>query len=120
MTEQPYTPAPEQPVTPVPEVTSDDRLWVLLSFLFTPIIPIVMMLMEDKKARPFIKYHAVPALILGVVEGIVVLILSFIPVVGCLTPLIWIINLIYGLKAYKGVYTDIPVITGFSKGQGWS
>lgn len=107
------------PVVP-PAATDDDRMWVLLSFLFTPIIPILMLVLEDKKTRPFIKYHAVPTLILGIIEGIIIFILSFIPVVRCVTPLIWIINLIYGLKAYKGVLTDIPVITGFSKGQGWS
>lgn len=103
-----------------PEANDDDRMWVLLSFLFTPIIPILMLVLDDKKVRPFIKYHAAPTLIMGIVEGIIVFILSFIPVIRCIAPFIWIINLIYGLKAYKGVNTDIPVITAFSKGQGWS
>ena len=106
---------------PVPQGASDDdRMWVLLSFLLTPIVPILMLVLEEKKSRPFIKYHAAPTLILGILEGIVVFILSFIPVIRCLTPLFWIINLFYGLKAYKGVLTDLPVITAFSKGQGWS
>ncbi len=103
-----------------PEVTSDDRMWVLLSFLFTPIIPIILMFIEDKKARPFIKYHTIPTLILGVVEIVVCGLLALIPIVGCFTPLVWIINIIFGIKAYKGVYTDIPVITKFAKDQGWS
>lgn len=34
------------------ESTSDDRLWTLLGYIFTPIIPIVVMLMQDKKDRP--------------------------------------------------------------------
>lgn len=106
--------------TAPPEATDDDRMWVLLSFLFTPIIPVLMLVLDEKKSRPFIKYHAIPTLILGIVEVIVVFILSLIPVIRCLTPIIWIINLIYGLKAYKGVLTDIPVVTAFSKGQGWS
>jgi len=106
--------------TPVPDVTNDDRMWVLLCFLFTPVIPVVMMLMEDKKARPFIKYHAAPALILGIAMIVVVGILAFIPVVGCIAPLLWIIPVVYAIKAYKGVYTDVPVITNFSKQQGWS
>lgn len=107
-------------VEPTPEVTNDDRMWVLLSFIFTPIIPLVMMLMEDKKARPFIKYHAVPALILGIVIAVAAGLLVLIPLVGCLSPFLWIIPIVYGVKAYKGVYTDIPVITKFSKDQGWS
>ena len=49
----------EQPMNP--EVTSDDKLWALLSYLF-PIIAIVVLFMEDKKARPFIKFHAVQAI----------------------------------------------------------
>jgi uncharacterized membrane protein len=108
---------PVQPVTP--GVSSDDRLWVVLCFLLTPILPLVTLFLENKKDRPFIKYHTVPTLILGVVEGIVVAILSWIPVVQCIVPFIYIINIIYALKANKGVNTDIPVITKFAKAQGW-
>lgn len=111
----------EQPVvTPTPEISSDDRLWVLLCFLLAPLLPLITLFLTDRKDRPFIKYHTVPTLIFGVVEGIVVGILSAIPFVGCLTPLIWIINLVLGLRANKGVYVDIPVITNISKNQGWS
>lgn len=109
------TPAPAI----VPEVSNDDRVWVLLCFLFTPVIPLITLFLEDKKDKPFIKYHTIPTLILGIVEVIVIGILSFIPVVGCITPFIWIVNVIYALKANKGVNTDIPVITNFAKQQGW-
>ena len=109
---------PETPL--VPEVSNDDRLWVLLCFLLTPIIPLITLFLEDKKGRPFVKYHTVPTLILGIVEIIVVGILAFIPFVNCISPFIWIINVIFAVKAYKGVNTDIPVITNFSKQQGWS
>lgn len=102
-----------------PGVTSDDRLWVVLCFLLTPILPLVTLFLDTKKDRPFIKYHTVPTLILGVVEGIIVAVLSWIPVVNCIVPFIYIINIIYALKANKGVNTDIPVITQFAKGQGW-
>jgi uncharacterized membrane protein len=111
----------EQPViTPSPEVSSDDRLWVLLEFLLAPILPLITLFMADKKDRPFIKYHTIPTLVLGVVEGIVVGILSLIPIIQCLTPLIWIINLVLGLRANKGVNVDIPVITKLTQDQGWS
>jgi len=110
----------EQPVVTNPEVSSDDRLWVLLCFLLAPLLPLITLFLADKKDRPFIKYHTVPTLILGVVLGIVAGILAAIPIIGCFTPLLWIINIIFGLRANKGVYTDIPVITNISKGQGWS
>jgi len=110
------SPAP----VPEPEVTSDDRLWVVLCMIFTPLFPIITLFLDDKKSRPFIKYHNIPALILGVVEAVVAIVLSFIPIVQCLSPLLWIINIVYAVKANKGVNTDIPVITAFSKGQGWS
>lgn len=114
---------PTEPVVvpPVnPDVTSDDRLWVVLCFLLAPILPLVTLFLDNKKNRPFIKYHTVPTIILGVAEGILIAILSWIPVVGCITPFVYIINIIYALKANKGVNTDIPVITQFSKSQGWS
>lgn len=110
----------EQPVVTNPEVSNDDRLWVLLCFLLAPLLPLITLFLADKKDRPFIKYHTVPTLILGVVLGIVAGILSAIPIIQCFTPLLWIINIIFGLRAYKGVYTDIPFITNISKGQGWS
>ena len=106
-------------VPPVADVSSEDRLWVLLCFLFTPLFPIITLLIEEKKSRPFIKYHTVPTLILGVVEVVVVGLLQLIPVVGCLTRLIWIINIIFAIKANKGVNVEIPVITSFAKGQNW-
>jgi uncharacterized membrane protein len=114
------TPPEMTPTSVNPEVSADDRLWVLLSFLLTPLLPLITLFLEDKKNRAFIKYHNVPALILGVAEGVVAFILSFIPFVGCLTPLLWIINLLLALKANKGVNVDIPIITDFSKKQGWS
>jgi uncharacterized membrane protein len=103
------------------EITSDDRLWALLSYLLTPIVPIIIMLMEDKKTRPFIKAHYVQALALGIVLVIVSTILAFIPVVNCIMPIVSLLLMIfYAVKAYRGEYIDIPVLTSFVKGQGWA
>ncbi len=110
---------PAVPPAQNPEVTSDDRVWVLLCFLLTPIIPIVTLFLDDKKNRPFIKYHTMPTLVLGVAEGIFVSIFALIPFIGYLGGLVWILNLIYALKANSGNYVDIPVISEFVKKQGW-
>ncbi len=115
----PTDPEPLQEQITTPEITGDDRLWVVLCFLLTPLFPLITLFMDSRKDRPFIKYHTVPTLIFGVVEGILIGILQFVPVVNCIIPFIWIINLIYALKANKGVYVDIPVITQFAKDQKW-
>jgi uncharacterized membrane protein len=101
------------------EITGDDRLWVVLCFLLTPLFPLITLFMDSRKDRPFIKYHTVPTLIFGVVEGILIGVLQFVPVVNCIIPFIWIINVVYALKANKGVNVDIPVITQFAKDQKW-
>jgi uncharacterized membrane protein len=48
------------------EVTSDDKLWAALAYVFSPLVPIIIMLLEDKKNRPFIKAHNMQALVWGV------------------------------------------------------
>ena len=46
----------------VQEITDDDKLWSLLSWI-TGIAAIIALLMEDKKDRAFVKYNAVMALV---------------------------------------------------------
>ena len=43
----------DQPVNP--DITSDDKLWALLTYVLSPVVPIIILLMEDKKNRPFLK-----------------------------------------------------------------
>lgn len=114
------TTPPEITPVPVPDVTSDDRIWVILCLLFTPLFPIITLFIDDKKNRPFVKYHYIPALILGVVEIILISILSYIPVIRYITGFLWILNVYYAIKANSGTNIDIPFITDFAKKQGWS
>jgi len=100
------------------QVTDDDKLWALLSWLFWP-IAIIVLLMEDKKQRPFIKYHAVQSLVLGVIAGILTGVLSFI-IVGCFVGFAWLVYVIYlAIKAYQGEWVTVPFLTDFCKNQGW-
>ena len=106
------------PINTPTDVTSDDRLWTLLGYIFAPIIPIVVLFMEDKKNRPFIKAHNAQALALGVVEWVINVLLSFV-VIGCVTSVLTIIlNIYLGIKANKGEVFEIPVITNFVRKQG--
>jgi len=104
-----------------PNITSDDKLWALLAYLFTPIIPVILLLLEDKKNRPFIKAHNAQALAFGIVAWVISGVLAPVVGLGCV---IWavalVLQIIWGIKAYKGEYVTIPVITDFVKKQGWA
>jgi uncharacterized membrane protein len=100
------------------DITSDDKLWSALGYPIA-IIALIVLLMEEKKSRPFVKYHAIQALVLNVILVIVMVLLS-ITVVGLFcVPLLWLITFWPAFDSYKGNYTEIPVITNFIKNQGW-
>lgn len=101
------------------DVSSDDKLWALLAYILTPIIPIVLLLLEDKKDRPFIRAHNGQALVWGILEIVVSVLLSWV-LCGLPTLVMWVLAIYWGIKAYQGEYINIPVITDFVKGQGWA
>ncbi len=105
----------EQPI--YTEATDDDKLWAALSYVFSPIVPIILMLMDDKKDRPFIKFHAVQSLAVGIVMIIVVPIVAVVTL-GC-GSIIWLIMFYWAYKAYQGEMFEIPIVTDFIKNQGW-
>ena len=94
------------------DVTSDDKLWALLTYVFAPIVPIIILLMPDKKDRPFLKAHNIQALILGIIT---VITSSF-----CVGILVLIYAIYCGIQAYQGKMVEIPVITNLCKGQCWA
>lgn len=126
-----------------PLADSDDRLIALLSYvtqLLLPVImPLIVLLSESSKKRPFQRYHAVQSLALVMVfwgifllASITVGIIQIIPVLGwligimaflCLTPLYFLggigLLLYYGYQAYRGRRFAIPGLTSFLKDQGW-
>ncbi len=103
-----------------PNITSDDKTWALLSYIFTPLIPVVLLLIEDKKNRPFLKAHYPQALIWGLLIWIVSIPLSFVFIGLCTGLFGLVMSVIWGIKAYNGETVEIPVITDFVKNQGWS
>jgi uncharacterized protein len=94
------------------EVTSDDKLWAALTYVFSPLVPIILMLMEDKKNRPFIRAHNAQALILGIITVLTSGI--------CIGLLVWFYQLYLAYQAYQGKTVEVPLITNFVKGQGWA
>lgn len=100
------------------ETTSDDKLWAALSYVFAPIIGIILLLMEDKKARPYIKFHAVQSIVASIILFIVVPIIA-IPTFGC-GSILYFIMFWWAYQAYQGQEVKIPVISDFVRNQGWA
>ena len=108
----------EQPVNP--EITNDDKLWAALGYPI-PLLPIIVLLMEEKKDRPFLKFHAVQSLVFNVALWIIIFVLSAVTLgIGALcAPVLWLVTLWPAYEAYQAKYLELPVITNFIKNQGW-
>ena len=110
-------PMSQEPVSA--EATSDDKLWAMLAYVFTPIVPVIILFMEEKKKRPFIKVHNAQALAVGIINIVLAMVLSWTVVLACVPVLIWFVCIYWGVQAYQGKMFEIPVLTGFMKNQGW-
>ncbi|MFZ3071269.1 MAG: DUF4870 domain-containing protein [Anaerolineaceae bacterium] len=101
-------------------ITSEDKVWSMLAYILSPIVPIIILLMKNKRNRPFIKAHNAQALAFGVIICLLTAIFGygffgrFIGLAGFVVEVIW------GLQANRGEYVTIPYITDFCKKQNWS
>jgi uncharacterized membrane protein len=125
-----------------PLADGDDRLIALLSYatqiLIPVIMPVIVLLSESSKKRPFQRYHAVQSLAFTIVfwglitvAGIGTAIIQIIPIVGilvglmmaCIVPVAWIAYALmlvyYGFQSYKGSRFAIPGLTSFLRDQNW-
>ena len=107
---------------PMMEVTSDDKLWSALSYVFAPIVGIIVLLMEDKKSRPFIKFNAVQSIAASIAFWIVATIITTVTIGfgGLCVPVLWLVFLYWAYQAYQGQTVNIPVVSNFIKNQGWA
>lgn len=106
--------------SPSSSVSSDDRLWAALAYLFTPLLPIIIALMEDKKNKPFIKQHNMQALVWGVAANVIFFVLTATIILACVSWLVYLPQLYWAYQAYQGKSVTIPVISDFVKNQGWA
>lgn len=101
------------------DVTSNDKLLMALGYIFTPIVSIILLLMEGYKDRPFIKAHNAQALAIGVIQ-VILAATSFTCITGVLWLVLFIAQLYWAYQAYQGQEVNIPFITDFVKNQGWA
>jgi uncharacterized membrane protein len=127
---KPVTEGPVNP--PAGDVNDNDRLMSLLAYILSVVVPIIILISEEMKNRPFQRYHAiqslglsVASLIYGIVACLLYTLLTAISA-GILGVCLWVIFLVplvpmilYGIKAYQGEWVVIPVLTEFMKKQGW-
>jgi len=105
---------------PSPEISDDDRLWAMLSYILSPIVPIILLLLPEKRERPFLKAHVAQSLVFGVAVYLIsalfggIILGTIIRIAGFVFEIIW------GLAANRGEYVTIPVITDLCKKQGWA
>ena len=100
------------------DVSDDDKLWALLAYVLTPLIPIILMFMDEKKERPFIRAHNGQALVWGLILVVVGMLSSFL--CGIPSLLLRLVGCYWGYQAYQGQLVEIPIITDFVKNQGWA
>jgi uncharacterized membrane protein len=106
--------------TPEGDVSLDDRRWALLAYLFTPIVPLMILLLPDVRARSFIKAHLSQALALGVVQTALLILAPFTFCLSTVAFLLLYVAIFYwGFKAYNGEYVTIPLVTEYVQKQGW-
>ena len=55
---------------PMSDITQDDKLWAMLGYII-PLIAIVVLFMEDKKNRPYVKFNAVQSIVATVALTII-------------------------------------------------
>jgi uncharacterized membrane protein len=100
------------------DITSDDKLWAALGYPIF-IIALIMLFIEGKKDRPFIKFHAVQALALNVVLWVLIILISITVILAICDPVLWLLMIWPAVLAYQGKYFEVPVVTKFLRGQHW-
>lgn len=102
------------------EVTSDDKLWSALGYPI-PLVPIIVLLMEEKKNRPFLRFHAIQSLAFNVAIFVIIFVISLVTLgFGAVcAPIAWLVTLWPAYEAYQGKLVEIPVVTNFIKKQNW-
>ena len=134
--EEKVVPETEEVIKPAAEPDENDKLMAgacyLTQVLIPIILPLIVLLSEVSKKKPFQKYHAAQSLgflvvvIIYEIAASVIYVLLTLVSAGCLGCILWLLFLLpvvpaiyYAYLAYQGQYFEIPILTDFMVQQGW-
>ncbi len=83
------------------------------TYFFTWLSGIIVYLFTNKKEDKYLKFHAMQAILLGIVITIIGLLP--IPFIGIISLILWVYGLYVGYKASEGMDIEMPVIGDFAK-----
>ena len=120
-----------------PDATNDDRVMAALAYatqLILPfVVPIIILISETSKRRPFQRYHAIQSIAVAVVIYGLELALVMAASVSLATIILWLclcfvipamialwlLPLYYAILAYNGKRFRVPGLTQFLQDQRW-
>lgn len=99
-------------------MSSDSKLWAALSWVFAPIVGIIV-LVTDKKNDKFVLFHAYQSIVASIGLWVAMMVVSVVTLgFGFLCwPIIWLAFLYFGYKAYQGEKFSLPVVGEFAEKQ---
>lgn len=91
------------------------KLLAAIGYVFW-IPAVIALFIEPYKDEKFVKFHAIQALVLGVLVYLIAGMLSAV-LIGCLIyPIALIYQIYLAVKAFGGSYVEVPLVYGFIKG----
>jgi uncharacterized membrane protein len=93
----------------------DGKIKAILALIF-PIVGLIFLFVE--KDDLFVRYYSAVAVVIGLALFVLSIVMSIIPVIGCLSPLLglgWLIFTIMAvIKANNGEKWQIPTVTEYA------
>jgi uncharacterized membrane protein len=106
------------------DVNDNDKLMAALAYFLSPLVSIIILLVDTMKGRPYQRYHAIQSLPFGILQVLLACVLGPLTLgFGfCFSLVLIIVQIVYAIKAYQNGpngYFEIPVVTNFMVQQGW-
>ena len=95
--------------------SSNAKLIALLGWIFAP-LGVIAIFLDDFKSDRFVRQNVIQAAALWLAGWVIGMVLSFVLIGIFVFPIVFIIQIIYAIKAYGGAAPEVPVIYGMVKG----
>ena len=101
------------PSAPAPAdgLSSNAKLIALLGWIFAP-LGVIAIFLDDYKNDRFVRSNVIQAAGLWLAGYVVGFVLSFIVIGVFVFPIVFIIQIVYGIQAFNGKSPQVPVIYG--------